>query len=479
MTDIVDSEITKYSRACETDFVTESGLQTRFVSLAAASQPRALIEQMNKPLFRIYKTIAPLVRDTLLANGFGQTLDKNWTIQWSGCKLPLDCYRNLLHNQRVNHFPGSEEMTRKDRMWVHYKKAREKFGKMFDFVPETFVLPLEFEIFKKTHAIHPEWVWICKPNSLSRGRGIFLFRDINHLKVESDHLYVISRYIETPYLIQELKFDLRVYVLVASYDPLRIYVYREGLTRFASSSFRLTNESDLENNYKHLTNYAINKNSCKYVENRSLNADHTGHKWSISALKKHLEFTGVPTKQLFHQIDDLIVKTVLVSQKSVDVRLAKHHCFELFGFDILIDHTLKPWLLEVNLSPSLGTDSPLDFALKSNLLADTFTLIGLGIPPVTLKRPSSYDKRGNDFVKGQSLYERDIREKVINGLLEIKRASGTGFERVYPTLNSICKYRSLLDDRKYEATHFFNSLLLKTNFTRTVPECPGADVVMV
>ena len=53
------------------------------------------------------------------------------------------------------------------------------------------------------------------------------------------------------------------------------------------------------------------------------------------------------------------------------------NCFELLGFDILIDSNLKPWLLEVNLSPSLNTDMPLDLKIKGNLLADLFTLIGI------------------------------------------------------------------------------------------------------
>lgn len=53
------------------------------------------------------------------------------------------------------------------------------------------------------------------------------------------------------------------------------------------------------------------------------------------------------------------------------------NCFEVFGFDILIDSDLKPWLLEVNLSPSLATDSPLDMTIKSNLLNDVFNLVGV------------------------------------------------------------------------------------------------------
>lgn len=55
----------------------------------------------------------------------------------------------------------------------------------------------------------------------------------------------------------------------------------------------------------------------------------------------------------------------------------RHNCFELLGFDILIDDDLVPWLLEVNLSPSLNTDSPLDLRVKSKLISDLFNLIGI------------------------------------------------------------------------------------------------------
>lgn len=47
----------------------------------------------------------------------------------------------------------------------------------------------------------------------------------------------------------------------------------------------------------------------------------------------------------------------------------------MYGFDILIDANLKPWVLEVNISPSLATDSPLDLAIKANLMTDIFNLI--------------------------------------------------------------------------------------------------------
>ena len=58
-------------------------------------------------------------------------------------------------------------------------------------------------------------------------------------------------------------------------------------------------------------------------------------------------------------------------------QLARSNCFEIFGFDVLIDSDLKPWLVEVNLSPALACDSPLDMTLKSTLIADVMTLIAL------------------------------------------------------------------------------------------------------
>ena len=52
-------------------------------------------------------------------------------------------------------------------------------------------------------------------------------------------------------------------------------------------------------------------------------------------------------------------------------------CFEILGFDILIDEKLKPWLIEINHAPSFGTDTALDFKLKKDLIADSFELLGM------------------------------------------------------------------------------------------------------
>ena len=85
---------------------------------------------------------------------------------------------------------------------------------------------------------------------------------------------------------------------------------------------------------------------------------------------------------LWSRVYDVILKTILCGEHHIQAAMKKNgthrtNCFEILGFDILIDSDLKPWLLEVNLSPSLATDSPLDMSIKSTLLTDAFNLIGV------------------------------------------------------------------------------------------------------
>ena len=102
---------------------------------------------------------------------------------------------------------------------------------------------------------------------------------------------VVGKYIDNPLLINGHKSDLRLYVLVTSYDPLLIYLYEEGLVRFATVKYDNTGKN-LWNPCMHLCNYSINKHHSDYVASDNLEADDRGHKWSISAFLKHLRANG-------------------------------------------------------------------------------------------------------------------------------------------------------------------------------------------
>lgn len=92
---------------------------------------------------------------------------------------------------------------------------------------------------------------------------------------------------------------------------------------------------------------------------------------------------GLDDRLLFCKIEDLIIKTIISGEHVINnatdmfCPFPRTNCFEMFGFDVLIDGKLEPWLLEVNLTPALGCDTPLDQKIKSNAIADLFTLIGI------------------------------------------------------------------------------------------------------
>ena len=104
---------------------------------------------------------------------------------------------------------------------------------------------------------------IVKPDCNSQGKGIFLTNKIDEIAKEES--YVVQQYMQDPYLVDGLKFDLRLYVLVLSSEPLKIFLYEEGMVRFATEEFKpidsTCDKSAYSNFFMHLTNYAINKES--------------------------------------------------------------------------------------------------------------------------------------------------------------------------------------------------------------------------
>jgi tubulin polyglutamylase TTLL6/13 len=122
-----------------------------------------------------------------------------------------------------------------------------------------------------------------KPEASCQGRGIFLSRNIEDLN-PFDH-FVVQRYLHKPFLIEELKFDLRIYVLVSGVDPLRVYIYKEGLCRLSTVKYQPPAASNLNNLFMHLTNYAINKSNKNYEKNGS---EEVGHKRSLTYTLKYI-----------------------------------------------------------------------------------------------------------------------------------------------------------------------------------------------
>uniref|UniRef100_A0A914X7W6 Tubulin--tyrosine ligase-like protein 5 n=1 Tax=Plectus sambesii TaxID=2011161 RepID=A0A914X7W6_9BILA len=335
-------------------------------------------------VFKLLKNESRLIKTIFHSYGFEQAspYSQHFNVLWTGTHLRSHCLRSLAPWQRVNHFPRSYELTRKDKLYENVARASALFGADFDIVPEFCVTPRDIDRFRRMCSTGgSRQPFIVKPVSSSRGRGIFLATRPEEIPLSS--VLLISKYISDPYLINGHKFDIRLYVAVTSFNPLVVYLYDEGMTRFAAEKY-VVHVKTYDQQHVHLTNYSLNKHSKQYVKNERADAENTGHKWTLSAMLRHMAEEGRDVEVLMMRIEDLIVKTLLSAQSSIAAACRSYvayeaNCFELFGFDILIDNSLKPWLLEVNLSPSLSCDSPLDLALKSRLICDVLTLAGVPI----------------------------------------------------------------------------------------------------
>lgn len=299
-------------------------------------------------------------------------------------------YRRLKPHQRVNHFVNTHELTRKDLVIKNIKrKARqlEKEGRheeakaMLDITPPTYVLPADYALFLEEFKRRPGSVWIAKPIGKAQGKGIFLLKNLKQVqewnvfrvRQETDdglpgpEAYIVQEYITNPHLLGGKKYDIRLYCLITSYSPLCIWLHRSGFARFSKHRFSLQN---LEDNFVHLTNHAVQKLDVDY------NATETDCKWPLSSLRNHLKQSIGEQNTLlcFRKIEETVVRTLLSVER---VMISDPHCFELYGFDVLIDDALQPWLVEVNASPSMTSDTDTDAVMKSRILHDTFDVLGL------------------------------------------------------------------------------------------------------
>nr|XP_041573545.1 tubulin polyglutamylase TTLL4 isoform X4 [Taeniopygia guttata] len=331
---------------------------------------------------------------------------------WLGCwghHMKSPGFKAIREHQKLNHFPGSFQIGRKDRLWRNLLKMQARCGKKeFNFFPQSFILPQDIKLLRKAwEEGASRQKWIVKPPASARGIGIQVIHKWSQLPKRRPLL--VQRYLHKPYLIGGKKFDLRIYVYVTCYDPLRVYLFKDGLVRFASCKYSSSMES-LSNKFMHLTNYSVNKKNTEYKSNSDETACQ-GHKWALKALWSYLTQKGVNSEAIWEKIKDIVIKTIIASEPYVN-SLVKMYvrrpycCHELFGFDIMLDENLKPWILEVNISPSLHSNSPLDVSIKGQMIRDLLNLAGFVLPGMDSVASTTQTRSGSTYSLGNALKEK-------------------------------------------------------------------------
>ncbi|XP_041063777.1 tubulin polyglutamylase TTLL7 [Carcharodon carcharias] len=329
-----------------------------------------------------------IVRLAIMEAGFARAREEDDTANliWNDAAVQQERIADLRNYQRINHFPGMGEICRKDCLARNMAKMIKSQSQEYCFTPRTWIFPAEYTQFqncvKELRKKRRQKTFIVKPANGAMGHGISLIRSGEKLQAQ-EHL-IVQEYLDKPFLLEGYKFDLRIYILVTSCDPLRIFLYNDGLVRMGTEKYHAPTESNLSQLFMHLTNYSVNKHNENFE--RDEQADR-GSKRSIRWFTEFLRTNDYDVGKFWNDVSDLVVKTLIVAEPHVlhayrMCRPGQHPgsnsvCFEVLGFDIILDRKLKPWLLEINRAPSFGTDQKIDFEVKKGVLVHALKLLNI------------------------------------------------------------------------------------------------------
>ena len=354
--------------------------------------------------------------------------------------------------QKIFHFIGNNEFFYKDKLYLNYLKMKKIFPTNYTYMPITYIYPRAKNLIEKifkNYTFNLKNLWIVKPTKLFSGIGIHIFKSLEEEKAKQ---FLISQYLKNPHLINGKKYDLRVYVLVTGFKPLRIYLNKEGLVRIATNKYSLNNKT-IDDKFVHLTNTAINKQNKKYIYPKNSD-DYTANKWNFNTYKNYLKSKNFDYEQLFEKIKDIVIKTIISGQRKIinitnEFNIDDRSMFNLFGFDIFVDYKINPALLEVNTRPFMHIYDEMDKIVKTNLFVDTLNIVGL--------TPFSHQKEFKSFDKDSK--DDKEEDKVEEAFCELTRPRGD-YELIFPLKENINKYRILfLNDTSRENLLLWEKIL--------------------
>ena len=260
-------------------------------------------------------------------------------------------------------------------------------------------------------------LWVIKAVNLNRGMGIKVENDLekiekeinsinNNLKMEISEkrkrkckCIIIQKYIEKPLLYQGRKFDIRLWVLYIGNKPDNIYIFKEGHLKATCGNYDL-NSNDV---YIHLTNYSIQK------YNSNFSKIEIGNEIPFKDLQKDLDLRKIKInfrKNIYPKIVRIVRITAGAAKPKFTMMKTKN-CFEIFGYDFMIDEKLNPFLIEINTNPGFEISSPLINMLLPRLIDDAFKLTidsDFRDSNIFKKTPSKFP------VEGYSNYENMFEE---------------------------------------------------------------------
>ncbi len=208
----------------------------------------------------------------------------------------------------------------------------------FDFVPASWALPQQYDSFRR-HVQQQQTTesrchtYIVKPDCGHVANGIYLIQKPEDYVFNSEQ-HIVQEYIEDPLVVDNFKFDFRIYAVVTSLEPPEFYLYNEGQARFCTVSYQRPHSDNISETFMHVTNGHFNKANPEYEYSP---LDMQGSKRSMSSVFDRLRLMGHDVRRIKDDIRMLVLKTLLVMapEMRVEYRVQLHNhksgpeCFQV------------------------------------------------------------------------------------------------------------------------------------------------------
>ncbi|EAT45971.1 AAEL002775-PA [Aedes aegypti] len=303
---------------------------------------------------------------------------EDWDLLWAH-DYPfrkVNLYR-LKPHQLVNHFPGSGYITNK----VDLSTTEMKY------IPKAFKLPSEEDKFRKYAQENPNKRFVQKNN---QHRHIQI-KKVEEIDFDSNDTF-IQEFIDDPLLVDGYKFDIGVYTVITSIDPLRVYIYKgDILFRYCPVEYYPFDPQNLDK-------YIVGDDYLPTWEVPVLKPFYTkqgfGMKESFDA---YIRSTGRDPSTIWEQVEDAIRLAILKKESLIAGVLpryaSKRNFFEMMRFDLVVDNNLRVFLMEANMSPNLSSAhfKP-NRLLYEQVIYNFLRMVGVGSD----LRRESFRKRSTD-----------------------------------------------------------------------------------